>query len=49
MVTKKTLIAHTLSIHENEKDFKCDSCNNAFVSKGRLKNHINFVHNKQII
>ena len=32
--------------HENVKDYKCESCEKRFGSKGNLKIHIETVHKK---
>ena len=32
------------SVHEDNKDFKCESCEKSFSQKGYLKNHIKRVH-----
>ena len=36
---------HIHSVHNGQKDHKCDSCGKAFSSAGDLKKHINAVHN----
>ena len=38
---------HINSVHNGEKDHKCDSCEKAFSRAGHLKIHINAVHNGQ--
>ena len=35
---------HEKSVHENQKDFKCNSCDKKFSIKGNLKRHIEIVH-----
>ena len=38
---------HINTIHNGEKDHKCDSCGKSFTQAGCLKRHINSVHNGQ--
>ena len=38
---------HINSVHNSQKDYKCDSCGKAFSLAGDLKRHINAVHNGQ--
>ena len=33
------------SVHNGQKDHKCDSCGKAFSQAGNLKTHIDLVHN----
>ena len=35
------------SVHNVQKDYKCDSCGKTFTTLGNLKRHINSVHNGQ--
>ena len=43
----KNLMSHINSVHNGQKDHKCDSCEKSFSSSGYLKKHINSVHNGQ--
>ena len=36
---------HINSIHNKQKDHKCDTCEKTFSQAGYLKTHINSVHN----
>ena len=38
---------HINTIHNDEKDHKCDSCGKSFSQSGSLKTRINSVHNGQ--
>ena len=40
-------IEETNSVHNGQKDHKCDSCGKSFFEAGSLKEHINSVHNGQ--
>ena len=35
---------HIVTIHEGNKQFKCDICNNNFGGKGTLKQNVETVH-----
>ena len=41
---KDCLKSHVLLVHEDEKLFKCESCEKSFSLKGNLNQHISFVH-----
>ena len=36
---------HINSVHDGQKDHKCDSCEKSFSEAWLLKKHINSVHN----
>ena len=38
---------HNNSVHNGQKDHKCDACGRSFSEAGNLKKHINAVHNGQ--
>ena len=44
-ITKKYMRDHINSVHNVQKDHKCDSCGKAFSKAGNLKRHINSAHN----
>ena len=35
------------TIHEGQRNYKCESCGNSFMDSGHLKQHINIVHEEQ--
>ena len=43
----RNLKRHINSVHNGQKDHKCDSCGKAFSRAGHLKRHIDSVHNGQ--
>ena len=42
-----TLKRHINSVHNGQKDHKCESCGKLFSVARNLKRHINAVHNGQ--
>ena len=38
---------HKNSVHNGQKDHKCDSCGKAFSRPGHLKKHIKAVHDNK--
>ena len=44
---KGHLNVHIPTIHEDNKDYKCDSCGKSFSEAGHLKKHIHTVHEGQ--
>ena len=39
-----SIIRHINSVHEDQKNYKCDLCDKAFTQIWNLKTHINSVH-----
>ena len=44
---KSLLKKHVASVHEKNKQFKCEICEKPFYQKGLLKRHISTVHEER--
>ena len=42
----KVLFKHIKTVHEKQKDLKCEFCDKSFGQKGQLNVHIKTVHEK---
>ena len=38
---------HIMTLHEEQRNYKCDSCGKSFTSAHWLKNHVNILHEGQ--
>ena len=45
--TNGSLKLHIKSVHEGQRNHKCDSCGKSFITSSHLKNHIRTVHEGQ--
>ena len=39
--------SHIKTIHEGQRNYKCDFCGKLFTESGNLKNHIKSIHEEQ--